>query len=220
MAATVAERLRAAAKLFEERNAMYGNNYKLFGKVAHQMFPHGLAVHSEDQWTRLIMFCHVITKITRYSANFATGGHSDSLQDLAVYATMMDETDEESNTRANEAWARATFGSEVFDKLPPETPPDISDVGDTDTAPPVTSVMPISVNGEVAMLSPEVQRELEAALERASEEEASFVPRGRTQGVSLDEYRAQNPWADVPRTPLAKDPNERMIPRSLSESEA
>lgn len=91
---TVPERLRDAAKLFEERNKAYGGNYKNFGSVMSAMYPHGLEIRTAEEWTRLILQVHRVTKETRYATNFARGGHGDSLDDMAVYAIMAAETDE------------------------------------------------------------------------------------------------------------------------------
>ena len=92
---SVPDRLRAAADLFEERNRQYGSNYKNFGAVMAAMYPDGLTVKSADEWTRLILQVHRVTKETRYACNFGRGGHADSLEDMAVYAIMAAEIDEE-----------------------------------------------------------------------------------------------------------------------------
>lgn len=91
---TPAERLRAAADLFEERNAAYGENYTMMGGVMAAMYPQGLTVRTPEEWTRLMLQVHRVTKETRYSQNFGRGGHQDSLDDLSVYAMMAAEQDE------------------------------------------------------------------------------------------------------------------------------
>ena len=90
----VPDRLRDAAKLFEERNAAYGSNYLEIGPVLHAMFPDGLVVDSPEVWTRVFFLVHRMTKETRYAKNIRKGGHADSLEDLAVYAIMNAETDD------------------------------------------------------------------------------------------------------------------------------
>lgn len=94
MIKTVPERMRDAADLFEERNAAYGNNYRLFGAVMRAMYPNGLTVTTDEEWTRLMLQVHRVTKETRYACNFSRGGHADSMADLSVYAQMAAETDE------------------------------------------------------------------------------------------------------------------------------
>lgn len=92
---TVPERLRAAADLFEERNAAYGGNYLLFGRVLHEMFPSGVTVDTPDAWRRVALVVHLMTKMTRYACNATRGeGHRDSLEDMSVYAQMLSECDD------------------------------------------------------------------------------------------------------------------------------
>jgi hypothetical protein len=94
-ASFVPDKLRDLANLYEERNVTYGDNYKRFGPMAAMMFPNGLIIRSADDWNRLALFIHVMTKVTRYANLFDKNGHSDSLDDLAVYAMMMREIDGE-----------------------------------------------------------------------------------------------------------------------------
>jgi hypothetical protein len=93
---TVAERLRDAAELFEERNAAYGANYRTFGPVLHAMFPKGFGSKplTAEEWGRLAHVVMMVLKLTRYSQNLRKGGHKDSMEDLAVYAMMAAELDE------------------------------------------------------------------------------------------------------------------------------
>ncbi len=90
---SVPERLRDAATLFEERNAQYGANYTNFGKVMEALFPNGISVTGPVEMRRLSLVVHMMTKLTRYCNNFWRGGHTDSLEDLSVYAQMTSETD-------------------------------------------------------------------------------------------------------------------------------
>ena len=93
MPQTVPEKLIAAAKLFEERNRLYGDNYKNFGRAMTAMFPLGLQLTSESQHSRFAIFVQILAKLTRYAENFTRGGHEDSLDDLSVYAQMLNELD-------------------------------------------------------------------------------------------------------------------------------
>lgn len=87
--------LRDAAKIYEERNKLYGDNYKQFGKWANELFPNGLVVSGEEEWNRLGIFVQIMSKLSRYAQNFNRGGHEDSLDDMAVYAMMLKELDRE-----------------------------------------------------------------------------------------------------------------------------
>jgi hypothetical protein len=91
--------LREAAEIYEERNALYGDNYKNFGKVWIALFPGGVHTTEIDQegstCSRLGVLIQIVSKLTRYCAQFDKGGHADSLTDLAVYAIMLQELDNE-----------------------------------------------------------------------------------------------------------------------------
>lgn len=94
-ASWVGDRLRHAAGIFDERNALYGDNYKNFGKVMVGMFPRGIVLKTEDDFTRFGLFVQAISKDTRYANQFTNGGHVDSLDDGAVYRQMLNEVDHE-----------------------------------------------------------------------------------------------------------------------------
>ena len=83
--------LQAAARTYLKRNAVYGNNYKEFGRVMQGLFPRGLTLTTEEEWNRFGVFVMVMVKVTRYAQNFKRGGHADSAHDLAVYAAMLEE---------------------------------------------------------------------------------------------------------------------------------
>lgn len=89
--------LREAAKIYEERKTVYGDNYKHVGKTLSGLFPHGIHIDSDDEveLNRLHLIMHMISKLSRYCQNASRGGHVDSLDDLAVYAMMAQECDNE-----------------------------------------------------------------------------------------------------------------------------
>lgn len=103
MSKFVPEALRKAAAIYEERNALYGDNYKHFGKVWTALFPDGTYYNgTEDEVTtanRLGILVQIVSKLTRYCAQFDNGGHADSLDDLAVYAMMLQELDAEAKAK-------------------------------------------------------------------------------------------------------------------------
>jgi hypothetical protein len=94
---SVPDLLRAAAETYEQRNALYGDSYKNFGKVMDALFPNGLELSTVDDWNRMGVFNMIVSKVTRYAANLSTGGHSDSAHDLSVYASMLEELTQEKN---------------------------------------------------------------------------------------------------------------------------
>lgn len=95
----VPEALRKAAAIYEERNKLYGDNYKTFGLVMRGLFPNGFGEHSNtiEFHNRLGVLIQIVSKLTRYCQNFDAGGHADSLDDLAVYTMMLQELDAEAN---------------------------------------------------------------------------------------------------------------------------
>jgi hypothetical protein len=94
---SVPELLRACATTYEERNKLYGDNYKKFGRVMEAMFPNGLTLRSIQDFNRYGIFVQCVSKIMRYGENLEKGGHQDSAHDLSVYAAMLEElTDDHS----------------------------------------------------------------------------------------------------------------------------
>jgi len=98
---TVAEDLRQAAQLFEERNAQYGDAYIVVGKVLHELFPKGIALNSPEDHARMHLLGWTVGKLTRYAANFSKGGHEDSLKDASVYTAMLRNLDMKIEEREN-----------------------------------------------------------------------------------------------------------------------
>lgn len=90
----VVRELEAKARVFEERNKLYGDNYKRFGYVMVALFPNGLNLKSAEDFNRFGILVQLVAKETRYAENFVRGGHDDSLDDTAVYAMMLKELDQ------------------------------------------------------------------------------------------------------------------------------
>lgn len=95
----VPRELRLKADIYEERNKVYGDNYKLFGSVIRVMFPEGVHLETEEDHNRWGIFVQIVAKVTRYAANFHRGGHDDSLDDNAVYSMMLKELDNEARRK-------------------------------------------------------------------------------------------------------------------------
>ena len=87
--------LKSAANLFEQKNTEYGNSYKYFGKIMMSLFPDGLKLETEKDFTRFSVLNITLSKIDRYCKNFTKGGHKDSLDDIMVYCAMLNEVDSE-----------------------------------------------------------------------------------------------------------------------------
>jgi len=114
----VPDLLRDAAKIYEERNKMYGSNYKRFGPIMQMLFPDGLRLKSADDFNRFGIFVQVVAKITRYAENFTRGGHADSLDDMAVYGMMLRELDQDA---AHNYAPRPSAQKDLFDEKGFET---------------------------------------------------------------------------------------------------
>lgn len=95
----VPEMLRECANTYEDRNELYGDNYKHFGHVMRIMFPHGINCTSVDDFNRMGILVQIVAKTMRYCEQFSSGGHDDSLLDVAVYSQMLRELDEEVASR-------------------------------------------------------------------------------------------------------------------------
>jgi hypothetical protein len=83
-AATILDQM---ADTFRQRNAVYGDNYRMVAKLVKVLFPNG--VPSElvvtDQWH---LFELKLVKISRFAISGLT--HIDSIHDDAVYAAMIE----------------------------------------------------------------------------------------------------------------------------------
>jgi len=90
--AKVPDMLRDAAKIYEERNKIYGDNYKRFGPALNGLL-NGVALSTPDDFNRFGILVQIFSKISRYCNMFDKGGHDDSLDDIAVYTMMLKELD-------------------------------------------------------------------------------------------------------------------------------
>ena len=81
--------LRQASKTFEERNRVYGANWRRVGPVMSALFD-GLPVtlRTPEEFEMWHLFELIVVKVTR----FATSGlrHKDSIHDIMVYAAMIE----------------------------------------------------------------------------------------------------------------------------------
>lgn len=94
-----ADILDEMASTFRERNAVYGDNFKMVGKLMATLFPNGAPpglLHS-DQFH---LFELVLVKLSRYAISGLT--HRDSIHDAGVYCAMC----EAINTNSSEGATR------------------------------------------------------------------------------------------------------------------
>lgn len=97
---SVPEILVQAAQTYDERNRIYGDNYKQFGHSMSAIFPKGLTINSPEDWNKLGIFIQVMSKITRYANSFENG-HIDSAHDACVYSAMLEELTREYSADRN-----------------------------------------------------------------------------------------------------------------------
>lgn len=89
------EILEQAARLYAERNAVYGDNFRNAGAALSAFFPEGVVLKDTDEQTRYHLFILIIVKLSRYAVNWYAGGHQDSIRDAAVYCAMLEQIDAE-----------------------------------------------------------------------------------------------------------------------------
>ena len=95
----VPARLEQLGSLYRERNALYRDNYKNFGRTLVGLFPDGITLKTAEEFNRFALFLMLVHKASRYAHSINNGGHEDSLDDTSVYAQMMAEYDEEVRAR-------------------------------------------------------------------------------------------------------------------------
>lgn len=91
----VPDALAELGEIYRQRNAVYGDTYKNFGKVMKGFFPGPVTLVDESDWNRMALFFHGADKLARYAGAFDRGGHVDSLDDCSVYCQMLQEYDAE-----------------------------------------------------------------------------------------------------------------------------
>jgi hypothetical protein len=94
------EALARLGELYLQRHSVYGSTNEDFGKVFMAFFPAGVEVRDEETANRLALFNHVADKLARYARQFANGGHEDSLDDVSIYAQLLQEYDKKCLARA------------------------------------------------------------------------------------------------------------------------
>ena len=89
----VVKELKASAATYESKNDEYGDAYKRHGQIMEILFPNGVVLDNSLDYNRYSIFNMIVGKAVRYSGNFETGGHQDSMRDIQVYSAMLNELD-------------------------------------------------------------------------------------------------------------------------------
>jgi len=99
----VIDSLKMLQDVYHARNMEYGSSYKRFGNILLALFPAGIHIKEEMDGTRVAILLWILSKLDRYVSNFENGGHPDSLDDMAVYAMMLKEIDDDERQRKGQA---------------------------------------------------------------------------------------------------------------------
>lgn len=88
---TVAQAMEESAETYEERQAQYGDSYKMVGQIMAILFPGNICPNGERGHIRLHLVGWIVGKLCRYAVSIRSCGKAseDSLKDLAVYAMML-----------------------------------------------------------------------------------------------------------------------------------
>lgn len=90
-----ADFLREFAAIWDSRNKEYGNNYWNFGGMMMAFFPDGVTLKTEMDHIRFGLIVQLVAKLSRIAEKFEDDGHPDSTRDLAVYAAMLHEVEDD-----------------------------------------------------------------------------------------------------------------------------
>lgn len=92
---TAADVLAEMANTYRERNAVYGDNFRMVGPMMQILFPKGVppeVLHS-DQFH---LFELILVKLSRFAVSQLK--HKDSIHDSAVYGAMIEAIIDEQNS--------------------------------------------------------------------------------------------------------------------------
>lgn len=89
------EILQRLVDLRKAKHAEYGRTPYVHGHVMAALFPDGLTLTTPADHARFGILTMQVSKICRYAQNFGKGGHPDSMDDLAVYAAMLNSMDQD-----------------------------------------------------------------------------------------------------------------------------
>ena len=89
------DHLVTLSNLQKRKDEEYGEAWRSGGKVWVALFPDGITLKTESDFGRFGLLNMIVGKVNRYVKNWQSG-HPDSLDDLAVYATMLRAMDDDS----------------------------------------------------------------------------------------------------------------------------
>lgn len=108
---SVLKLLRGSADTYQERSAVYKDNFRSVGRVMEALFPDGAPkLGPAVDYDRWHIFELIIVKLTRYANNYEDGGHEDSVVDMVAYLGILHALDEEFAKRREEDAKPTTWG--------------------------------------------------------------------------------------------------------------
>jgi hypothetical protein len=91
---SVSQAIHDLAKIHADRRTLYGDDFLQVGEALVGFFPRGLTLRTAVDFNRFVLFLHQVTKVSRYAQCMARGhGHQDSLDDLSIYAQLLQHFD-------------------------------------------------------------------------------------------------------------------------------
>jgi 2-iminoacetate synthase ThiH len=106
----VPKQLEEKAALYRQRNSQYGDSYKRIGRVLAAYFgEEGVVLKTPKDFGRFVHFMQIAGRVGRYATQFAKGGHVDSMDDIAVYAMILKELDEEEPVKKEKVFVGQRF---------------------------------------------------------------------------------------------------------------
>ena len=85
---SAADILESMAATFRERNAAYGANWTAIGPTLAVLYPNGITLKTPEDFLRFHYIVLIVVKLSRFT--FSHNTHLDSVQDLGVYAAMLE----------------------------------------------------------------------------------------------------------------------------------
>jgi hypothetical protein len=98
----VVEILGDSQDTYVQRNAVYKDNFLVVGQLMKILFPEGVKLETEHDFNRWHIFELIIVKLTRYTQNYATGGHEDSITDMIPYLAILQGIDDAEREKQDE----------------------------------------------------------------------------------------------------------------------
>jgi hypothetical protein len=100
---TLYDKLESALRTARERGPVYGHDgAEVTGRAMAKLFPEGVALRTDTDFARFLILNHIVGKISRYTKNFAKGGHQDSIHDIGVYSFILEDLDDRCNAKTTQ----------------------------------------------------------------------------------------------------------------------